>query len=298
MMKVTPPAAKRKRRWKKWALAFAAFYALVLLMVGCGHLVDSLVLHPPAGAMDAKGAAREILPLADGGELELWVARSPGAQSAEPSAFVLYFVGNADRAERWATFNAAQWGHKPVEVIGMNYPGFGGSSGPAYLEKIGPAALATFDRVRARAGKRPIFLQSNSVGTTAALCVLARREVAGATIQNPPPLKQLIRGHHGWWNLWLLAGPSSLMVPRDLDSLENARNAKTPAVFILSAMDEVVPVRFQRRIFEAYAGEKRLIDLPAATHNTGMDQAAWDAFGRQVEWLWETAGLGRDNRMN
>lgn len=162
---------------------------------------------------------------------------------------------------------------------------------PAYLEKIGPAALAAYDAVRAKAGSRPIFVQANSVGTTAALCVLARRDVAGATIQNPPPLKRLILQHHGWWNLWLLAGPASLAIPSDLDSLANATRAKAPAVFVLSEKDEVVPVQFQRMILAKYAGPTHLIDLPNATHNTGMDQAAWDEFGRQVEWLWATAGL-------
>ena len=279
------------RPWPQRLRRLAVGYLLFVLLVWWGHVPDLLILHPTTNTLDAKGAQRETLTLPNGDTLELWHARSPGAKASEPVAFVMFFVGNADRAERWATFNAAQWGDKPVELVGMNYPGFGGSTGPAYLEKIGPAALAAYDAVRAKAGSRPIFVQANSVGTTAALCVLARRDVAGATIQNPPPLKRLILQHHGWWNLWLLAGPASLAIPSDLDSLANATRAKAPAVFVLSEKDEVVPVQFQRMILAKYAGPTHLIDLPNATHNTGMDQAAWDEFGRQVEWLWATAGL-------
>jgi pimeloyl-ACP methyl ester carboxylesterase len=177
----------------------------------------------------------------------------------------------------------------PVEVAGMNLPGYGGSTGPAHLDKIGPAALAAYDALHAKAGTRPIFVQANSLGTTAALCVTARRDVAGVTLQNPPPLRRLILQHHGWWNLWLLAVPAALSIPSDLDSLDNAAHSHAPAVFVISEKDEVVPVKFQRMIYDKYGGEKRLVDLPNASHNAGMDQAAWDQVAVQVQWMWKKA---------
>jgi len=48
----------------------------------------------------------------------------------------------------------------------------------------------------------------------AALSVAARRPVAGLVLQNPPPLRQLIMGHYGWWNLWLVAGAVVLVLVR------------------------------------------------------------------------------------
>ena len=49
--------------------------------------------------------------------------------------------------------------------------------------------------------------------------VAANRPVAAIVLQNPPPLRQLILGHYGWWNLWLIATPVALGVPSELDSL-------------------------------------------------------------------------------
>ncbi len=278
---------KKPRWWVRVLRAFAAAYFILLLAVWWGHLTDRLILYPTTAPLETHGSVREMLKTPDGTDLELWHGKSPGATTKEPVAYILYFVGNADRADRWATFFAAQWGDVPIETVGMNYPGFGGSTGPARLAKIGPAALAAYDAMKAKAGNRPILVQANSIGTTAALCVMARREVAGATLQSPPPLKTLILEHHGWWNLWLLALPASQQIPADLDSIANAAASKAPAVFILSDKNEIVPVAFQKRVLAAYAGETRAVELPNASHNAGMDQAAWDQVAVQTKWLWE-----------
>ena len=44
------------------------------------------------------GSARRLLVPADGGQIEVWIDRSPGAVSARPWAYVIEFRGNAERA--------------------------------------------------------------------------------------------------------------------------------------------------------------------------------------------------------
>src|SRR5690348_13115643 len=65
----------------------------------------------------------------------------------------------------------------------------------------------------------------------------SRRGASG----RPPPMRQLILGHDGWWNGWLLAGPVARSVPSELDSIANAKAVTAPAVFILAGRDDVVP---------------------------------------------------------
>ena len=65
-------------------------------------------------------------------------------QIGRPSIYVLRFYGNADRADRWVAAEAGMWNNRAVEVWGMNYPGFGGSTGPSN-SPVSAAALAAFD---------------------------------------------------------------------------------------------------------------------------------------------------------
>jgi hypothetical protein len=269
-------------RQTRIALAFAAAYFILIFLA---HLPDHLILFPTRASIDAGGAVRKTVPFQNG-ELELWTAISRRAQqSGRVDTYVLRFYGNADRAERWVAAEADEWNDRAVEIWGMNYPGFGGSTGPARLTRIGPAALTVFDELQRHANGQPIVLYGASLGASAALHIAAHRPVAGLILHNPPPLRQMILRQFGWWNLWLLAGPIALQIPRDLDSVANAKAIHAPAIFLLADKDEVVAPRFHRLVVEAYAGEKRVISLPGAYHNDPVEGAALADFNRALNWL-------------
>ena len=265
-----------------------------------GHLSDHLILFPTRAPIDAGAAVRRTIPF-ENGELEMWTAQSRRAQQlGRADLFILRFYGNADRADRWAAMEAEMWDDRAVEIWGMNYPGFGGSTGPARLARIGPAAVATFDVLKREAANKsavesavpsgsssnralrtahttaPIVVYGASIGVTAALHVAASRpgEIAGLILHNPPPLREVILRQFGWWNLWLLAGPVALQIPRDLDCIANARASRAPAIFLLAEKDEIVPPRFHRLVVQAYAGEKRVIELRSAHHNDPIEGTA------------------------
>ena len=181
------------------------------------------------------------------------------------------------------------WNDRAVEIWGMNYPGFGGSTGPARLSRIGPAAVAAFDELRRHAADRPIVAYGASIGATAALHVAASRPagITGLILHNPPPLREMILRQFGWWNLWLLAGPVTLQLPRDLDSIANARVSRAPSIFLLSEKDEIVAPRFHRLVVDAYAGEKHVIALRGAYHNDPIEGAALADLNEALDWLLE-----------
>src|SRR4029453_16808066 len=250
-----------------------------------GRLPDHLILFPTRAPIDAGEAIRKAIPFQNG-ELELWTAIStPAQQNGRVDTYVLRFYGNADRAERWVAAEADEWSDRAVEIWGMNYPGFGGSTGPTRLSRIGPAALTAFDELQRHANGQPIVLYGASLGASAALHIAAHRPVAGLILHNPPPLRQMILHQFGWWNLWLLAGPVALQIPRDLDSVSNAKTIHAPAIFLLADKDEVVAPRFHRLVVEAYAGEKRVISLPGAYHNDPIEGAGLAEFYRALDWL-------------
>jgi uncharacterized protein len=264
------------------ALVIAVLYFAVIALT---PLPDRLVLFPTTDRINAAPAIRKPVPF-EGGELEIWTAASKLAQQhGQPRIHVLRFYGNADRADRWVAAEAEMWNNRAVEVWGMNYPGFGGSTGPARLARLGPAALTAFDALKRTAGDRPIVVFGASLGTTTALHVAAHRQVAGLILHNPPALRQIILRQFGWWNLWLLAGPLAQKLPADLDSVANARAVHAPAIFLLAEKDEVVAPRFQSLIVKAYAGEKRVIPLVGAGHNSPVEGVGLRHFHDALDWL-------------
>lgn len=266
-----------------WRLRVAVWIVLYVAVIALAPLPDRLILFPSTYRIDAGAAERKGVPF-EGGELEVWTARSAMARwRDQPELYVLRFYGNADRADRWVAIEAEMWNNRAVEVWGMNYPGFGGSTGPARLARLGPAALTAFDALQKTAGDRPIIVFGASLGTTTALHIAAQRKIAGLILHNPPPLRQIILRQFGWWNLWLFAGPMAQKIPRDLDSVANARAVHVPAIFLLAEHDEIVAPKFQRLVVEAYAGDKRIIPLPGAGHNSPI--AGLAAFHHALDWL-------------
>jgi len=264
------------------ALAIVGLYFAVIFF---GGLPDHLILFPTTRPIDPHGAVSRTIPF-ENGQLELWTATSQLAQQkGRPDIYVLRFYGNADRADRWVAAEADAWDGRSIEIWGMNYPGFGGSTGPAKLARIGPAASAAFDALQKEAGQRPVILFGASLGTTAALHVAAHRPVAGLILHNPPPLRQVILGQFGWWNLWLLAGPLARQIPADLNSVANSRKVRAPAIFLLAEQDEVVAPRFQKVVVDAYAGQKRVIALRGAHHNSPIEGAGLADLHDALNWL-------------
>jgi pimeloyl-ACP methyl ester carboxylesterase len=266
-------------------LRLALWIVLYVAVIALARLPDRLVLFPTTYSLDPGRAERKIIPF-EGGDLEVWTARSAQAyQHGQPEIYILRFYGNADRADRWVAAEAGMWNNRAVEVWGMNYPGFGGSTGPARLAKLGPAALTAFDELKREAGERPIVVFGASLGTTTALHIAAHRKIAGLILHNPPALRQIILRQFGWWNLWLFAGPMAAKIPSALDSIANARASQVPAIFLLAENDEVVAPKFQRLVVEAYAGEKRVIPLPGAGHNSPVEGTSLADFHRALDWL-------------
>ena len=256
-----------------------------ILMLFCTPLPDQLILFPTTQRIDASSATRETIPFQNG-ELEIWTARSRLAQQRnQVDACVLRFYGNADRAERWVALEAEEFGERAIEVWGMNYPGFGGSTGPARLARMSPAALTAFDALKSKAGNKPIFVFGASIGTAVAMDVAANCEVRGLVLHNPTPLRQVALGKYGWWNLWLLAGPVALRIPHELDSIANAKRIHVPAIFLLAENDEIVPPKFQRLVVDSFAGEKQVITLPGAYHNSPIEGSVVTEVQRAYDWL-------------
>lgn len=288
---------RKARRWFRFGRRDLFFVAPVLVLCamfyrGCAQWA---ILHPNANPIAPRHAQRELIPVSIGGDVEVWRDRTDACAAGEPEAFVLRFCGNGERAEDAVDKSIHRWAGRPVEVWAENHPGYGGSTAEPTLANLAPAALAAYDRLKAHAGTRPIFLSAHSLGNTELLYVSSRRPIAGAILHDPPPLRELIIGRFGWWNLWILARGIADQVPESLDTITNARATTAPAVFITGESDGVIPPKYQTMVYDAYAGPKRRIFQKNAGHNDPIVGADYDQLESDIDWLWSEAGLRRHN---
>jgi hypothetical protein len=65
---------------------------------------------------------------------------------------------------------------------------------------------------------------------------------------------------------------------------------RRPAIFLLAEKDEIVPRRFQRLVVEAYAGEKRVIEMGGAHHNDPIGQKALRDLNDGIDWMLANGG--------
>ncbi len=240
-------------------------------------LTDKLILYPSTAPIST---AAERRMLASG--LELWLHRRPAATQPAKPLSILHFIGNGSRAE-WEAVPALE--HLPpeydVKAWTLNYPGYGGSPGPARLASIPPSALEAFDAIA------PDVVSGNSLGTAAALHVASQRPVRALLLQNPAPLQRMILGSHGWWNLWLLALPVSRSVPVELNTLLTGPRASGRALFLCATNDGVVPPRYQAEVVAGYGGPSRRIHLAGAGHNDPVPPSLSARVREELGWLLE-----------
>ncbi len=270
------------------SLLLGGAYGLLVFLSGCATWVaDRTVLFPSTDPLPTYGAVEATMSTPVG-TVRVFQAGSPAAIGREPERFVLHLMGNGSRAETAATRVAARWGTTaPTEAWAVNYPGYGQSDGPAKVDSLAPAVDAVYDELAARADGRPIYLDCDSLGCTLGLYLAATRRgdvpVAGLVMKNPPPLRELILGRFGWWNLWIGAGPVARALPRELDAIGHARRSWVPALFVRAENDSLVTPGYQQRIIDAYAGPHRTLVLEGADHNTVLSAEEEQAIRAAIE---------------
>jgi pimeloyl-ACP methyl ester carboxylesterase len=71
--------------------------------------------------------------------------------------------------------------------------------------------------------------------------------------------------------------PVSLLLRHRFDSLSLAPKLSIPLLCIAATQDQVVPIDHARRLFDAWAGPKRWLELPGGHNNTDDQPEYWPA---------------------
>lgn len=253
-------------------------------------IADRLILRPTKHPVAAPDKTRRMVPFGRG-SIEIWTRNIGATHRDDVDVFVLKFSGTAGRAERSTYHPMDYWADLRAELWSVNPPGYGGSSGSASVTKLASAATTAYCEMAEIAQGRPIIVMGNSLGTAMALYLAAHFPVAGLVLRNPPPVRQLIIGRHGWWNLWIASWLIAQRVPRQICSISNSAQCHCPAVFLSSRRDETVPPPFQDKIIDAYRGPQRILPLKNAGHASSLNLEEQREYARHLDWLRDQSGL-------
>jgi pimeloyl-ACP methyl ester carboxylesterase len=162
---------------------------------------------------------------------------------------------------------------KPIHATGgaavyvLEYPGYGGRNGSPTEDSLLAAAEEAFVSIT---NQTPIYIVSESLGTGVA-AHLARKhgdEVAGLLLLTPyDSLLSVARGR-----MPLL--PTSLILRDRFDPVRWLKDYRGPVAIVLAEADRVIPTEHGRRLYDGFAGPKRLQVIPSAGHNEVSDQSA------------------------
>jgi len=252
----------------EWIVAAVAVVLALPVAMYVGQ--DRLIFHPQpvtdAGlAQTGKsfpGAQSIFMQARDGTRLHAWhVAGSP---------LVLYFGGNAEDVA-WNLKRVAQQAPRAGWLL-VDYRGYGASDGTPSEEALTDDAIEWFDYAKQKLDAQSIVVFGRSLGSGVAVQLAAARPVQAVILATPfDSLTNVARHHYPYLPVsWILKHP--------FDSSGRAPSIAAPLLCLVAERDEVIPMAHSRRLFDAWQGPKRWVELRGAGHNGTDDVPAfWQA---------------------
>jgi hypothetical protein len=199
--------------------------------------------------------ASVFVPTVDSTRLHAWHVKSEGP-------LVLYFGGNAEEVS-WM-IEAVLAEAPGTSWLLMDYRGYGQSEGSPSEKALVADALALYDHAVKLPGVDPkrIYAFGRSLGSGPAVALAAARPLAGLVLVSPFDSLAAVAKRYYWYL------PVDWMLRHRFDSIALAPQLKTPLLCLIAERDEVIPPEHAERLYGAWGGPKRRVELAAANHNS------------------------------
>jgi pimeloyl-ACP methyl ester carboxylesterase len=247
----------------EWGFIVAALLALPLAMY---FLQDRLLFHPQPVAETTRaliaqspGVESIFMRAQDGTRLHAWYLKG--------SPLILYFGGNAEEVS-WMLARAARNAPGAGWLL-VDYRGYGSSEGTPSENALIQDGLQWFSLAKEKLPAQKILLFGRSLGSAVAVQIAAHHAVDGVITVAPfDSLTALAQHYYPYLPVrWMLKHP--------FDSIRHAASISAPLLCLVAARDEVIPVVHSRRLFDAWKGPKRWVELEGAGHNSTDDAPAF-----------------------
>jgi pimeloyl-ACP methyl ester carboxylesterase len=251
----------------EWSLILGVVLALPLALY---LLQDRLIFHqrpvPETTraliARSSPGVESVFIRAEDGSRLHAWHLKG--------SPLIMYFGGNAEEVS-WMLARAR--GNAPgTGWLLVDYRGYGSSEGAPSEDALIRDAMQWYAFARDQLAAQKIVLFGRSLGSGVVVQIAAVHPVAGVILVTPyDSLTSVARHHYPYL-------PVSWMLKHPFDSFEHVPGIAAPLLCLVAGRDEVIPIVHSRRLFDAWKGPKRWVELEGAGHNSTDDAPAfWQA---------------------
>ncbi len=165
-----------------------------------------------------------------------------------------------------------------ISLYILEYPGYGARKGSPSQESFIQAAT---DALAAIPENEPVIVLGESIGTGVASALAAAQpdRVAGLLLLTPFDSLASVAQHH------YPILPVRWILRDSYPSSEWLQNYRGPVAIIVAADDTVVPAEFGRKLYENYAGPKKLIVAEHADHNDLLHTLPPSAWQEALQFL-------------
>ncbi len=255
------------------SLARLALPALAVACSGCTRVITESDLFQPRSDVLAEVPehARAMI-----------VQRGPEVPLAgwllvheRPRAVLVYFSGNAETiADSWPRLD---WLSRTMDldVVAVDYRGYGASSGVPALLCCGEDAVAVVAAARGlpEAKSLPLVVYGRSIGAGMAVYAAAHAKFDGLILESPPAsVPEVVAAWNArlsWPASWFVTlAPAAELADPALQPITLIRSVHCPMLVMHGDIDDVIPQAQGRELFErAGASSRTFVALPATGHN-------------------------------
>lgn len=244
---------------------------LVLIMAACSKEIgDGQLLFPRRHPLqDERPGRRNIEVALPGGE----TLRGWHLHDEDRGHTILYWYGNGETV--LTSMYRLEWLARElkVNVVAVDYRGYGFSDGTATVHAVLSDALVVYDYARDELGVREPILFGRSLGTAPAVMVADVRPVSGLILEAPfPSLDAVLAAWQG--NLpipfrWFMRlKPASGLKAFDKQPIEAIAGFEEPLLILHGEVDQTIPIGLGQAMYDAAGSpDKRWCAVPGTDHN-------------------------------
>jgi hypothetical protein len=214
------------------------------------------------------------LTTADGTRLAGGLLRRAGADRT-----VIYYGGNIATAARTGLRTAARLVPLDVNVVLVDYRGYGGSgTGPVSAETLLDDGLLVFDHVAGLPGLDPsrVVVHGHSMGSLVAGHVAANRATAGVVLESSATTTEdFVRTQIPWYGRPFVRMEIAPDLRRQ-GNLQQMGRIEEPLLLLVGSRDNDTPPRFSRSLYDASSlppSRKQLVVIEGAAHSDVLERS-------------------------